>query len=329
MPIPTQTPPESQGKPETGTKRFLPQRPKESNCSHLHLFTRAGLPDEWGAVVQLQAEAERQIKEEEKRLYKERQKRYKEDLDRQYLEVSKLQTAKRRDRDGMATLPGMDSERRVQEAIDRKKATTEELMREMQEREQTRRSERDRELAEKADYERYLRTVESSEQQRAIQDRQRKDQIANSLRYSHHQQQQYKRDLQAIEREKDKKLIEVEQVSWPVVDTEKKKMRDHLDRISKADQAKRSSYQSLVQESELQTRRKEFEAQSKMTVDKQQRDLEKELGEKDRRMQEAEVAKKILNQQLQEKAELNKQKRRAEDEFVQGVRQKAWSSLTL
>ena len=174
--------------------------------------------------MQHQAEAEKQIQDEEKRLYKERQKRYKEDLDKQYLEVGKQQTAKRRERGGGATIPGLDNEQRDRENQERKKATTEELLREMQEREQARKSDRDRDLAEKLQYERYLKTVEESELQRSVQDKQRKDRIAASLRFSYGEQQQQRKSRKDAEKEQDRRLIEVEQSNWPVVDSEKKKV---------------------------------------------------------------------------------------------------------
>ena len=82
-----------------------------------------------------------------------------------------------------------------------------------------------------------------------------------------------------------------------------------------------------MQEGEIVNKKKIADMQTKLCAEKQQQDIEKEFTEKERRTQENEVAKKILNQQLQEKVETNKQKRKAEEDFYHGVQQKVILSV--
>lgn len=82
--------------------------------------------------------------------------------------------------------------------------------------------------------------------------------------------------------------------------------------------AKQEKYKNVVQESSLKQIKQHEEFLNKMKFDKERKDKEIELIEKERKKQEQQVAKQILSQQVKEKSDIQIQKNKIDYEFDQG-----------
>jgi len=256
--------------------------------------------DEWGAVVQHQADVERRVEEDEKRLYKERQKRYKEDLDKQYHEAMTQRTK----RSGGKTLEGVGlqlyKEDREKELQDRRQAARVELLREMHERQECLVVEKSKEMAEKSEYEQCMKLLEENDTKKKMEERERKQQLASALRVSYGEQELKKRQSCLTEREIDKKLMEQERMNWPIIDYEKQRFRSILEKSEKVDRARQGVYEVAVKAPIMNGEKKIAEFVEKRQQDKERKDLEHEIFEKERRLQVLSGMNYILGQGVYE-----------------------------
>jgi len=234
-----------------------------------------------------QAETDQMVQNEEKRLYKERQKLYKGDLDRQYSEAMTRRLSKQEQKmpELNKIITGLDSERRDKEIKERKIAATIELAREMKEREMCMVDEKIRESSEKNDYRQFLNRLEENEQRIHSFQKERKLQLANALRQSYNQQELEKKQIAAIEKYNDARLLEQQERQWPVIDYEKRKLSEHIFKVEQNMAAKQDRFKSAVHDASIRKMQQQEEFLSKMKFEKEKKEAEIEKIQKERKWQ--------------------------------------------